>query len=60
MLTILLPIKESSLKSDIVSRLIPITINEKARLLETEDSPEKKMRFVETLWLFGNLLDCED
>lgn len=46
MLTILLPIKQSSLKSDIVSRLIPVTINEKARLMETEDSPEHKMRFV--------------
>jgi hypothetical protein len=24
------------------------------------DSPESKMRFVEALWLFGNIIECDD
>lgn len=52
--------KESPLKGDIVNRLIPLLSIEKDKLQAFEDNPEGKMRFVEALWLFGTLLDCQD
>jgi alpha-N-acetylglucosamine transferase len=39
MLSVLLPLKDSSLKSDVVSRLIPASIQEKQWLRQVEETP---------------------
>ena len=52
--------EDTSLRNDAITRLIPLLFQLQPLLQNYQPQPSTRMHFVETLWLFGSVMHCED